>query len=103
MSDNYGVPQQLIADLVKVEKKRAEIEKTISDAALRNVGVKAGEIMRNKYSGLHHQVKGFSVYVNDGRVKISAQAYRYYQSGRRKDRTAHSSSFISFEDLERIE
>lgn len=101
---NYGVPDDMLRDLVAAEKRVAEIQKKISDAALANLDVKPGEIMKNIYTGLHYQVSGFSAYVSMGeRVKISVNARRYYKSGRREGRTAYSNSFINFEDLERAE
>lgn len=101
---NYGVSDKLLNELAEIETAKRECERKINEEALKNVGVKPGEIMVNKYTGLHYQITGFRAYVNiPGHVKISVDAYRYYKSGRRAGKTARSSSWINFEDLEKVE
>lgn len=105
MTDNYGVPSDLLEELANAEKLRQSIERKISETACRNAGVKEGEIMRNKFSGLFYQIKGFHAYVNNinGQVTISVQAHRYWQTGRKAGKTAYSTSFLYFSDLEKVD
>lgn len=100
--ENYGVPQSMLDELVKAEKAVAEIRARINKTALKNLNVEPGEIMKGKYNGLSYMIEGFSAYVDRQRVRISVNARRYFQSGRREGRTAYSTSYVSFDELEKL-
>ena len=103
MTNNYGVPKHFFTDLERANQKKREIEEAINEVVLRNLGLKSGQIMRNKWNGLTYKIDRFNPYVSDGRVRITVIAYRYYQSGLRAGKTARSSSYISFDNLEKVD
>lgn len=100
--ENYGVPKHFFTDLERANQKKREIEEAINEVVLRNLSLKSGEIMRHKWNGLLYKVDRFNPYVNDGRVRITVIAYRYYQTGLRAGKTARSWSHLSFDELEKV-
>lgn len=100
--ENFGVSRELLDKLAAAKQVVAKIEQEINQTALRNLGIKPGEIFCHTETGLHYKIEGFHAWADLNTVRISVDAYRYYQSGRRAGRTARSRSHLSFSSLERV-
>lgn len=101
--NTFGVPRELLAELEEVERHAAAVKAKISEAALTKIGFKKGDVVRDKESGLHYRLESCSVYVSAGKVGISVMGRRMWKSGRKAGREAHSSSWLTYAWLEKVE
>ncbi len=79
------------------------IKREISDIALANIGLKFGDVVEEKNSGLHYEVQQCSSWVDRlNVVQISVQGKRLWKSGRKAGTTAYSSTHLSLSSLEKV-
>ena len=113
---NYGVPMSVlgryreavaaVSVLGRYREAVAAVEaikREISEIALENIGLKAGDIVEEQNSGLHYEVQQCSSWVDfSNTIQISVQGKRLWRSGRKAGKTAYSATHLSFGSLVKI-
>lgn len=102
-SFNYGVSADQIENIVLAKKALHQAEQSVTDTALKHIGINKGDTVEDIYSGYHYEVSSAVVHTSTGRVSISILGYRVWRTGRKAGKRAYSTTFLNMTDVKKVE
>lgn len=89
------LPQELLSEKADAEAHLKRVNEKLERAILDAVGVAAGDLLENPYTGLLYQVHTAHAHLGTFGPGVVLRGYRLFKSGRRANRTSRSEVFIS--------